>query len=59
MDNLEEKVLNLSDEELKELANEGRRRYAREYRKKNKEKIKRLADLHFAIKVLSETEESK
>ncbi len=59
MSNLEEKVLNLSDEELKELANEGRRRYAREYRKKNKEKIKHLADLHFARKVLSETEESK
>lgn len=59
MSNLEEKVLNLSDEELKELANEGRRNYAREYRKRNKEKLKRLADLHFARKALSEKEESK
>ena len=57
MSNLKEKVLNLSEEELKELAKEGRRIYAKEYRKRKKESLKRNSDLHFARKALAKKEE--
>lgn len=58
MSNLKEKVLNLSEEELKELAKEGRRIYAKEYRKRKKETLKRNSDLHFACKALAEKGEA-
>lgn len=57
MKKVEIDVSNLSKKEMEELAKEGRRIYAKEYRKRKKESLKRNSDVHFARKALSKKEE--